>query len=72
MKLPPSTRQSRTPERSAGVQSSTLLLLAAQGEIPGFDAAIFADTSALSSPAWTWSQRGHVADRATKHCKPET
>ncbi|MBF9132752.1 hypothetical protein I0C86_27910 [Plantactinospora sp. S1510] len=29
----------------AGVQSSTLLLLAAQGDIPGFDAAIFADTS---------------------------
>ncbi|MEV0005636.1 hypothetical protein AB0H28_25590 [Micromonospora sp. NPDC050980] len=28
----------------AGVQSSTLLLLAAQGAIPGFDAAIFADT----------------------------
>ncbi|MEU7618758.1 hypothetical protein AB0B27_22050 [Micromonospora rifamycinica] len=29
----------------AGVQSTTLLLLAAQGTIPGFDAAIFADTS---------------------------
>lgn len=29
----------------AGVQSSTLLLLAAQGRIPTFDAAIFADTS---------------------------
>ncbi|WP_240033276.1 hypothetical protein [Micromonospora globbae] len=28
----------------AGVQSSTLLLLAAQGKIPGFGAAIFADT----------------------------
>ncbi|WP_433229941.1 hypothetical protein ACQP2H_30405 [Micromonospora sp. CA-248260] len=28
----------------AGVQSTTLLLLAAQGTIPGFDAAIFADT----------------------------
>ncbi|ADL49615.1 MULTISPECIES: hypothetical protein [Micromonospora] len=28
----------------AGVQSSTLLLLAAHGAIPGFDAAIFADT----------------------------
>ncbi|MEU8158801.1 hypothetical protein [Micromonospora parva] len=28
-----------------GVQSSTLLLLAAQGTIPGFEAAIFADTS---------------------------
>ncbi|WBB78553.1 hypothetical protein O7606_20335 [Micromonospora sp. WMMD882] len=28
----------------AGVQSTTLLLLAAQGAIPGFDAAIFADT----------------------------
>ncbi|MFI9643520.1 hypothetical protein ACIG87_26295 [Micromonospora sp. NPDC051925] len=29
----------------AGVQSTTLLLLAAQGTIPGFDAAIFADTT---------------------------
>ncbi|MFI7209509.1 hypothetical protein [Micromonospora aurantiaca (nom. illeg.)] len=29
----------------AGVQSSTLLLLAAQGRIPTFDAAVFADTS---------------------------
>ncbi|TDC66923.1 hypothetical protein E1258_01415 [Micromonospora sp. KC207] len=29
----------------AGVQSTTLLLLAAQDTIPGFDAAIFADTS---------------------------
>ena len=29
----------------AGVQSTTLLLLAVQGRIPGFDAAIFADTS---------------------------
>ncbi|MFC8845804.1 MULTISPECIES: hypothetical protein [unclassified Micromonospora] len=29
----------------AGVQSTTLLLLAAQGTIPAFDAAIFADTS---------------------------
>ncbi len=28
----------------AGVQSTTLLVLAAQGRIPGFDAAIFADT----------------------------
>ncbi|MFY1652819.1 hypothetical protein ACN27J_18250 [Solwaraspora sp. WMMB762] len=29
----------------AGVQSTTLLLLAVQGRIPGFDAAVFADTS---------------------------
>ncbi len=41
---PPSSttplQQSRIGDRSAGVQSSTFLLLAAQGTIPGFDAAI--------------------------------
>ena len=37
-------QQSRIGDRRAGVQSSACLLLAARGEIPRFDAAIFADT----------------------------
>jgi hypothetical protein len=37
-------QQPRAPQRSAGVQSSALLLLAATGRILTFDAAIFADT----------------------------
>ncbi|MGC5033895.1 hypothetical protein [Micromonospora sp. DT229] len=39
------TRAARYLSLGAGVQSSTLLLLAVQGRIPTFDAAIFADTS---------------------------
>ncbi|PZG12495.1 hypothetical protein C1I95_25675 [Micromonospora craterilacus] len=38
-------RSARYLSLGAGVQSSTLLLLAAQGRIPTFDAAIFADTA---------------------------
>ncbi|MBQ1022924.1 hypothetical protein [Micromonospora sp. C95] len=49
----------------AGVQSSTLLLLAAQGRIPPFDAAVFADTS--WEPAAVYRHLGRltgIAERA--------
>src|SRR5438876_185209 len=54
-------QQLRAPERSAGVQSSTVLALAAQGRIPTFDAAILWDTPRVlrlrpgwRSPFWLW------------------
>jgi hypothetical protein len=49
----------------AGVQSSTLLLLAAQGRIPRFDAAIFADTRWEPSTVYQHLNRlTGIADRA--------
>ncbi|MFI7209492.1 hypothetical protein [Micromonospora aurantiaca (nom. illeg.)] len=41
----------------AGVQSSALLLLAARGEIPTFDAAIFADTGWEPAPVYAHLRR---------------
>lgn len=41
----------------AGVQSSTLLLLAMRGEIPTFDAAIFADTGWEPAPVYAHLRR---------------
>ncbi|WP_019901929.1 hypothetical protein [Salinispora arenicola] len=41
----------------AGVQSSTVLLLAARGEIPTFDAAIFADTGWEPAPVYAHLRR---------------
>ncbi|MFV2102134.1 hypothetical protein [Micromonospora sp. LOL_024] len=41
----------------AGVQSSTLLLLAARGQIPTFDAAIFADTGWEPAPVYAHLRR---------------
>ncbi|MEU7171528.1 MULTISPECIES: hypothetical protein [Micromonospora] len=41
----------------AGVQSSTLLLLAARGQVPTFDAAIFADTGWEPAPVYAHLRR---------------
>jgi hypothetical protein len=45
----------------AGVQSTTLALMAAEGKLPGLDAAIFADTRLGAGPGststWTGSSR---------------
>lgn len=38
----------------AGVQSSTLLLMAVEGELPTFDVAIFADTGAEPAEVYRW------------------
>jgi 3'-phosphoadenosine 5'-phosphosulfate sulfotransferase (PAPS reductase)/FAD synthetase len=52
----------------AGVQSTTVLLLACEGEIPRFDAALFADTR--WEPRAVYTNLDRLAAHAEKHGIP--